>query len=73
MINKNRNVLIQVTFPKEDAEQLKTLQKAFENNGIKVSKSDILIRAFRDYLRILVMAGAPNKEQQEAKEDKEVC
>ena len=65
-INKERNVLIQVTFPKEDAEQLNTLQKAFEQNGIKVTKSVILVQAFRDYLKILVACGT-----QQDKHDKE--
>lgn len=62
-INKNKNVMIQVTFPKKDAEQLDVLQKAFANNGVDVTKSQILLRAFRDYLRILVMAGAQPKQE----------
>lgn len=69
MINKKKNVMIQVTFPKEDAEQLEALKKAFQNNGVKVSKSDILLRALRDYIRILVMAGSQPKEQQDKVEE----
>ena len=68
MINKEKNVTIQVTFLKEDAEQLETLKKAFNNNGIKVSKSDILVRAFRDYLRLLVMSTAQPIEQDKVEE-----
>ena len=68
-INKEKNVTIQVTFPKEDASQLEALRLAFENNGIKVSKSDILVRAFRDYLRILVMTSAHPIEQEDNGED----
>ena len=64
-INKERNVLIQVTFPKEDAEQLNTLQKAFEQNGIKVTKSVILVQAFRDYLKILVACGTQQDKHEE--------
>ena len=67
MINKNKNVMLQITMPKEDYEQLCTLKKAFENNGIKVSKSDILVRSFRDYLRILVMANNTNIKTKEEK------
>lgn len=68
-INKKKNVMIQVTFPKKDAEQLDVLQKAFVNNGIKLTKSDILLRAFRDYLRILVMANSrPKKQSKEVEE-----
>ena len=66
-INKNKNVMIQVTFPKKDAEQLDVLQKAFANNGVDITKSQILLRAFRDYLRILVMAGAQPKQKHEKK------
>ena len=39
------------------------MQKAFENNGVKVTKSDILLRAFRDYLRILVLTSAQPKQE----------
>lgn len=62
MINKEKNVLIQVTFPKEDANNLEVLKNALDKNGIKVSKSDILLRAFRDYLNILLL-NSDNKEQ----------
>ena len=68
-INKEKNVTIQVTFPKEDAEQLETLKKAFNNNGIKVSKSDILVRALRDYIRILVLTSGQPKEQEDKVEE----
>ena len=68
-INKEKNVSIMVTFPKEDAEQLETLKKAFHNNGIKVSKSDILVRAFRECLKMLVWAGAHAKEQKDKVEE----
>ncbi len=68
-INKKKNVMIQVTFPKKDAEQLDVLQKAFVNNGIKLTKSDILLRAFRDYLRILVMANSQTKKQSKEVEE----
>lgn len=67
-INKEKNVTIAVTFPKKDAEQLEVLKNAFNKNGIKVSKSDILLRALRDYIRILVMSQA--KPMKKAKEDK---
>lgn len=69
-INKDKNVTIAVTFPKQDAEQLETLKNAFNKNGIKVSKSDILVRALRDYIRILVMSQARPKPMKKAKEDK---
>lgn len=67
MINKIKNVTLQVTFPKEDAEHLSVLRNALNENGIKVSKSDILLRAFRDYLNILLLNADNKKEQDEAK------
>ena len=69
MINKEKNVTIQVTFPKEDAENLENLKKAFNKQGIKVSKSDILVKAFNQYLRLLVMAGKSAKEQKDKVEE----
>ena len=67
MINKEKNVTIQVTFPKEDAEHLEVLKKALNENGFKVSKSDILLQAFRDYINILLLNSDNKKEQDEAK------
>lgn len=64
-INKERNVLIQVTFPKDDASQLETLRLAFAEQGIKVSKSEILLQALRQYIKILVMCGTSKKHKEE--------
>lgn len=75
-INKEKNVNIQITFPKEDAEQLDTLVVAYEKNHVKTSRSQILLVAFRDYLRRLVMIGnslekkKANKKVEEPQGDK---
>lgn len=69
MINKEKNVMLQITLPKEDAEQLQTLKEVLNKHGIKVSKSDILLRALRDYIRILVMSQAEPKEQEDKAEE----
>lgn len=63
MINKNKNVMLQVTFPKEDAEHLKTLQNAFAKDGIKVTKSEILVHSLREYIKALVYASKINEKQ----------
>ena len=63
MINKKKNVMLQVTFPKEDAEHLKTLQDAFAKDGIKVTKSEILVHALREYIKALVYSSKLNKAQ----------
>ena len=68
-INKQKNVCIQITIPKEDHAELVKLHNAFNKNGIKVSKSEILVNALHQYIRILVACGL-SKEQQKAKEDK---
>ena len=67
-INKKKNVMIQVTFPKEDAEQLETLKNAFNHEGIKVSKSDILVKSFREYIKMLVYCGTREKAEDKVEE-----
>lgn len=62
-INKEKNVLVQITMPKEVYEQLEALKKAYENNDIKVSKSDILVRAFKDYLSLLITCAQEHKDK----------
>ena len=70
-INKAKNVMIQVTFPKEDASNLNNLVEAFSQNGIKTSKSEILLQSFRDYLKILLWSGNQKKTSKaKNKEDK---
>lgn len=64
-INKHKNVMIQITFPKDDAKNLEALRDAFNKEGIKCTKSDILLQAFRDYLKILVGLHGENKQEQE--------
>ena len=66
MINKEKNVILQITFPKDLAEQLETTRLAFAENGIKVSKSEILIHSFQAYLKLLVMAGEQNQKHEVA-------
>ncbi|MBO7716137.1 MAG: hypothetical protein J6S85_21410 [Methanobrevibacter sp.] len=75
-INKEKNVNIQITFPKEDADQLDRLIVAYSNNKIKTTRSEVLLVAFRDYLRKLVMIGQSmekkkaNKKVEEPQGDK---
>ena len=68
-INKERNVLIQVTFPKDDAKHLEALKTAFNEEGIKVSKSDILLQAFRDYLKIVLSLGKASNDEKQKEEN----
>ena len=68
-INKEKNVAVQVTFPKELAEKLNTVHKTFNENRVKVSKSDILIKAFENYLTMLIMAGSDKPKEQDKVEE----
>lgn len=71
-INKDRNVIIAITFPKEDAEQLDTLVKAYNQNGFQATRSKVLVQAFRTYLKLLVTAGniKEHKEEEEPQGEK---
>ena len=62
-INKEKNKAIQVTFSKEDAENLETFQKALENNGISKTKSEILAEAFNFMLKFLGNITIDKKQQ----------
>lgn len=63
MINKEKNKLIQITIPVEDAENLENLRLAYEHNGIKCTKSQILLLAFREYLKVLIVMGSDNNKE----------
>ena len=72
-INKDRNVSLQITIPIKDYENLKELNSQFLNSGIRSSKSEILVQAFREYLRRIIAAGQmieKQKEPQEAEKEK---
>lgn len=67
-INKKKNVAVQVTFPKEDAENLKNLVEAFNKEGVKCTKSDILLQSFREYLRAIILSSKINKQTKKVEE-----
>lgn len=56
-INKDRNVNLQITMPKEDAEHLEALHESFNKEGIKCTKSEILTHALRQYVKMIVQSG----------------
>ena len=66
MIAKNK-VKLQLTFPKEDAQNLQSLQDSFAKEGIEVSKSQILLKAFRDYLNIILAVGLSEQDKKQEK------
>lgn len=69
-INKDKNKLLQITFPKDDAEQLQCVVDSFNTEGVKCTKSDILLTAFRGYVKLIVANGLSNKELEELEKEK---
>ena len=67
-INKKKNVSVQVTFPKEDAENLENLVQAYNENGIRCTKSDVLLQSFREYLKAILLSFKINKAQEKVEE-----
>lgn len=67
-INKKKNVSVQVTFPKDDAKNLENLVQAFNENGVKCTKSDVLLKSFREYLRAILLSSKINKAQEKVEE-----
>ena len=68
-ISKN-NKAVQVTFPKEDYEQLQCVVDSFNEKGVKCTKSDILLTAFRGYVKLLVANGLSKQELEELEKEK---
>lgn len=73
-INKEKNVSIQITLSKEDAEKLDNLVDAFNKNNIKATKSSVIVHAVNEYIKTLVAVSMTDLKQEEkqskAKEDK---
>lgn len=67
-INKKKNVSVQVTFPKDDATNLENLVQAYNENGIRCTKSDVLLKSFREYLRAILLSSKINKAQEKVEE-----
>ena len=69
MINTERNVKLQITFPKEDFANLENFLKALHQKGVIVTKSDILLESFRTFLNSLLKISQNNKNTQGEKEN----
>ena len=70
-INKKKKKLIQISFPHKEAKQLDVVVKAFNEEGLEVTKSDILLIAFRGYVGTLVLADKLSKVSKEEEPQKE--
>lgn len=64
-INKEKNCSLQITISKEEKEQLETIVKAYNKEGVKVSKSDIMRVALKGYVKILVAHGEALEQAEE--------
>lgn len=64
-INKKKNKLIQITFPHQEYERLEAVVDAFNKEGVKCSKSDILLASFQGYVKMLVANGLSKQELEE--------
>lgn len=74
-INKEKNVSVQITLSKEDAQKLDTLVDAFNKNNIKSTRSSCIAHALNEYIKILVATSladlkSQEKQSKQAKEDK---
>ena len=71
MAISKKNKAVQVTFPLEDFEHLQCVVDSFNENGVKCTKSDILLASFRGYVKLLVANGLSKQElEKRAKEEK---
>ena len=68
MINKEKNVMIQITLPKDDAKQLDTLVQSFNKEGILTTRSKVLQKALREYIKMLVACAALNTKADKVEE-----
>ena len=62
MAISKKNRLLQITLPKQDLEQLNIIVEAFNKEGVKCTKSDIMLTALRGYVRLLVANGLSKKQ-----------
>lgn len=74
-INKEKNVSIQITLSKEDADQLDNLVVAYQKNNIPATRSSVIAHAVNEHIKMLVACSmsklkAQEKQSKEAKEDK---
>lgn len=69
-INKEKNCSLQVTIPKEKMEQLNAIVEAFNEEGVKCSKSNIIIASLDLYIKALVSNGLASENGRTKKKEK---
>jgi len=58
-----------ISFPKEDYIALNTLQNSLYKEGISCTKSDVLLQAFRDYLKLILRTGKMYEDEKQRNEE----
>lgn len=74
-INKDKNVSIQITLPKETRDNLDNLVVAFNKNNIPATRSSVIAHSINEYIKTLVACSlgdlkSKEKQSKQAKEDK---
>ena len=59
-------VSLQISFPKEEAEHLEAMKDAFNKEGIMATKSDILVKAFKEFKKIVLLVGLTSGGKKDA-------
>lgn len=70
-INKSKNKLIQFTLPNYLADNLQALVNAFNDEGVKVTKSQIVSVALGEYITRVLAIGEMTQKKQKAKSEEE--
>ena len=64
-INKEKNVSIQITLSKEDANQLDNLVVAYQKNNIPATRSSVIAHAVNEHIKMLVACSMAKLKGQE--------
>ncbi|MBO7716307.1 MAG: hypothetical protein J6S85_22265 [Methanobrevibacter sp.] len=68
-IDKTKNCSLQVTISKDIMEQLEIVVKTFREENVRISKSDIVESALKQYIKTLVYCGAQIINEKAQKEE----
>lgn len=70
-INKEKNCSLQVTISKQQMEQLNAIVDAYNQEGVKCSKSDVIKASLDLYVKALVANGLASEVEEPQKEKKD--
>lgn len=70
-INKEKNCSLQVTITKEEMEQIDAICDAYQKEGIKCTRSDVVKASLDLYIKALVANGLASEVEEPQKEKKD--